>query len=46
LLRKWTRKSLKGGRALILDVDYPEEGPKDIFALGVPKSVELPKHGQ
>jgi len=41
LPHKWVRKSLDGGEEMSFDVDYPPEGPQDIFALGVPRTAKL-----
>jgi len=38
---KWILKSIDGSRELRFDVDYPSEGPMDIYALGVPRTLEV-----
>ena len=43
LPRRWSRKSVDGNRTLTFDIDYPAEGPKDIFALGVPITTKVQK---
>lgn len=37
----WIRRSPDGTKELTFDIDYPETGPNDIYALGVPRSAEV-----
>ena len=41
LLRKWKRKSPDGKQELSFDIDYPSDGPKNIFDLGAPKTAKI-----
>lgn len=46
LPRKWARKSPDGSRELSFDIDYPLEGPEDVFSLGVPKTAQQVKRNR
>ena len=37
----WTRRSLDGMQEISFRIAYPQSGPKDIYALGAPKSAEI-----
>ena len=44
LPRWWIRSSPDGKTSLRFKIEYPESGPKDIFALGVPRSTPVVDH--